>query len=215
MPSCNQGWILEIGSTPRWKHCGCRRYSTPPNFKVAQMFVSSPAPTCPHCGRPSKRSRLPIEIAAGLGLGVLCIVALAWQSGWGDEAARRSAAPVDNPETAIARPDRQLTQSLDAFIGYNRTLYLFRVENRDAFPWTHCQVTLNSHGIAGYDLDVESIKPGLTDAPLLHSAEFVDAEGKSFDPTTNQVTTVALDCETPEGHRYYRGKFGPRDSVGR
>jgi hypothetical protein len=176
------------------------------------MFVSSPAPTCPHCGRPSERSRLPIEIAAGLGLGVLCIVALAWHSGWDDEGARGGAAPVGNPETAIARSDRRLTQSLDAFIGYNGTLHLFRVENRDAFPWTHCLVSVNSHGFSGYDLDVESIKPGLTDAALLRSGEFVDAEGKNFDPTTNQVATLELDCETPDGHRYYRGKFGARDS---
>lgn len=179
------------------------------------MYASSSAPACPHCGRPRKRSRLPIEITAGLGLGVLCIAALTWQSGQGNDAARDGVAPVAQPETTIARPQRQLTQSLDAFIGYNRTLHLFRVENRDAFPWTHCELTLNSHGILGYDLEVESINPGLTDAALLRSAEFVDAEGKKFDPTTNQVATLVLDCETPDGHRYYRGKFGPRESVGR
>jgi len=179
------------------------------------MYGSSPAPTCPHCGRPSKRSRLPIEITVGLGLAVLCIAALAWQSGWDGEAARSGAEPVAYPETAIARPSRQLTQSLDAFIGYNRTLDLFRVENRDAFSWTHCQLTLNSHGISGYDLEVESITPSLTDAALVQSAEFVDAEGKKFDATTTQVATLDLDCETPGGHRYYRGKFAPRDSAGR
>jgi hypothetical protein len=157
---------------------------------------------------------VPIEFAAGLGLGVLCIVALAWQSGWDDEAASGSA-PLTDPQTAIARPQRQLTQSLDAFIGYNRTLHLFRVENRDAFPWTHCELSLNSHGISGYDLEFESIKPGLTEAALLQSAEFVDAGGQKFDPTTDQVTTLVLDCGTPDGHRYYRGRFGPRDSVGR
>src|SRR5215469_12609158 len=135
------------------------------------MYVSSSAPTCSRCSRPRKRSRVPIGIAAGLSFGVLCIVALAWQSGWDDEAARGSAAPVTDPQTAIARPQRQLTQSLDAFIGYNRPLHLFRVENRDAFPWTHCELSLNSHGISGYDLEIESIKPGLTDAALLQSAE--------------------------------------------
>jgi hypothetical protein len=179
------------------------------------MYISSSAPTCPHCGRPSKRSRLPIEIAAGLGLGILCIAALAWQSGWDDKVARSGAESAAHPETAIARPSRQLTQSLDAFIGYNRTLYLFRVENRDAFPWTHCALSLNSHGISGHDLEVESIKPGLTEAALLPSAAFVDAGGKKFDATTTQVATLDLDCETPDGPRYYRGKFGPRDSSGR
>jgi hypothetical protein len=179
------------------------------------MYISSSAPACPHCGRPGKKSRPPIEIAVGLGIAVLCIAGLAWQSSWDNEAARGEVAPVANPETAIARPYRQLTQSLDAFVGYNRTLYLFRVENRDAFAWTHCLLSLNSHGISGYELEVESIKPGLTEAALLQIAEFVDTEGQKFDPTTNQVATLDLDCETPGGHRYYRGKFGSRDAAGR
>jgi hypothetical protein len=179
------------------------------------MYVSSSAPACPHCGRPSKKSRLPIEIVAGLGLAVLCIAAVAWHSRWDDEAARSSVTPLSPPETVIARPYRQLTQSLDAFIGYNRTLYLFRVENRDAFAWTHCQLSLNSHGISGYDLEIASIKPGLTEAALLQSTEFVDAEGKNFDPYTDRIATLDLDCETPDGHRYYRGRFGPKNSAGR
>ena len=179
------------------------------------MYVSSSAPACPHCGRPSKNSRLPIEIAAGLGLAVLCIAAVAWHSRWDDEAARGSVTPRAPPETVIARPYRQLTQSLDAFIGYNRTLYLFRVENRDAFPWTHCYLSLNSHGISGYDLEIASIKPGLTEAALLQSTEFVDAEGKNFDPYTDRIATLDLDCETPDGHRYYGGRFGPKNSAGR
>jgi hypothetical protein len=179
------------------------------------MYISSSAPACPHCGRPGKKSRLPLEIAVGLGIGVLCIAALAWQSGWDDEAARGKVAPVAHPETAIARPYRQLAQGLDAFIGYNRTLYLFRVENRDGFAWSHCLLSLNSHGISGYQLEVESIKPGLTDALLLQSAEFVDTEGQKFDPTAYPVANLDLDCETPDGHRYYRGTFGPRDAAGR
>jgi hypothetical protein len=175
------------------------------------MYVSSSAPACPHCGRPRKKSRLPIEIAAGLGLAVLCIAALAWHSRWDDEAAGSSVTPVAPPETVIARPYRELTHSLDAFIGYNRTLYLFRVENRDAFPWTQCQLSLNSHGISGYDLEIASIKPGLTEAALLQSTEFVDAEGKNFDPYSDRIATLDLDCETPDGHRYYRGRFGPKN----
>lgn len=179
------------------------------------MDVSSSAPVRPHCGRPSKKSRLSIEIAAGLGLAVLCIAALASHSHWADEATRSSATSLAAPETVIARPYRELTQSLDAFIGYNRTLYLFRVENRDAFPWTHCLLSLNSHGISGYDLEIASIKPGLTEAALLQSTEFLDAEGKNFDPYTDRIATLDLDCETPNGHRYYRGGFGPKNSAGR
>lgn len=179
------------------------------------MDVSSSAPACPHCGRPSKKSRVSIEIAAGLGLAVLCVAAVAWHSDWADEAARSSVTSLAPPETVIARPYRELTQSLDAFIGYNRTLYLFRVENRDAFPWTHCLLSLNSHGISGYDLEIASIKPGLTEAALLQSTEFLDAEGKNFDPYTDRIATLDLDCETPGGHRYYRGGFGPKNSAGR
>ena len=179
------------------------------------MDVSSSAPACPHCGRPSKKSRVSIEIAAGLGLAVLCVAAVAWHSDWADEAARSSVTSLAPPETVIARPYRELTRSLDAFIGYNGRLYLFRVENRDAFQWTHCYLSLNSHGISGYDLEIASIKPGLTEAALLQSTEFVDAEGKNFDPYTDRIATLDLDCETPDGHRYYGGRFGPKNSAGR
>jgi hypothetical protein len=114
--------------------------------------------------------------------------------------------------TIVARP-YQLERSLTAFVGYNRTLHLFRVENRDTFPWTDCQFSLNSHGISGYELQVGSIKPGLTNAALLQSAEFVDPDGKRFDPATDRVATLALDCETTRGHLSYRGKFGPESSA--
>ena len=171
--------------------------------------VSSSARACPHCGRPSKKARLPIELMGGLGFAVFCIVALLWHSTWQDDTASASV----TPETVIARPYRHLEQSLNASIGYNRTLYLFRVENRDAFPWTHCLVSLNSRGISGYELQVISINPGLTDAALLQSSEFVDADGRRFDPSTDTVATLDLDCESPHGHLYYGAKFGTQDSA--
>src|SRR5215469_147494 len=133
--------------------------------------VSSGAPSCPHCGRPRKKSNLPIEIVAGVSIAFICVVALAWHSGSADDNASDAVASNTPPETAIARP-YQLERSLSAFIGYNRTLDTFRVENRDTFPWTSCQFSLNSRGISGYELQVESIKPGLTEAALLRSAEF-------------------------------------------
>jgi len=169
--------------------------------------VSSSAPSCPHCGRPRKKSHLLIEVAGGLSIAFLCVVALTWHSGPGDDAATGTVAASTSPETAIARP-YQLERSLSAFIGYNRTLHIFRVENRDTFPWTSCQFSLNSHGISGYELQVESIEPGLTEAALLHSAEFADPDGKRFDPSTDEVATLDLDCETTDGRLYYRGKFG-------
>ncbi len=177
--------------------------------------VSSSARACPHCGRPSNEARLPFELVGGLGFAVICIVALSWHSTWQDDTASASATPPAPPQTIIARPYRQLDQSLNALISYNRTLNLFRVENRDAFPWTNCQVSLNSHGISGYELEVQSVKPGLTDAALLQSSEFMDADGKKFDPSDNRVATLDLDCESPHGHLYYGGKFGTQDSTSR
>ena len=89
------------------------------------------------------------------------------------------------------------------------------MENRDTFPWANCQFSLNSHGISAYELQVESIKPGLTEAALLQSAAFVDPDGKKFDPSTDKVATLDLDCETTHGHLYYKGKFGLESSANR
>jgi hypothetical protein len=175
--------------------------------------VSSAARACPHCGRPGKRSVLSIELAAALGVGVACLVALSWHSSWQGETDRGSVVPPAPAETIIARPYRQLEQSLTAVVSYNRRLNLFRVENRDGFPWTDCQISLNSHGISGYELTLTSINPGLTDAALLQSAEFVDADGRKFDPTTASVATLDLDCESPHGHLYYGGRFAPPDAA--
>ena len=174
--------------------------------------VSSLASACPHCGRPRQKSHSPIKIAGGLSLIVISVVALAWHSNWQEDTASAGVAPAAPPGTIIARPYRHFERSLAAFIGYNRTLHLFRVENRDAFPWANCQVSLNSHGIsAGYDLGVKSIKPGLTEAALLQSADFVDPDGGRFDPSDNSVATLDLDCETPHGRLNYAGKFGTHD----
>jgi hypothetical protein len=169
--------------------------------------VSSSAPACPHCGRPRKKSGLAIEIAGGLCLAGICLVIWALNSVSHDEAARESVAPTVPRETIVARPYRQLDSGLTAFVGYNHTLHVIRIENRDTFPWTDCLLSLNSHGLSGYELAVETIKPGLTDAALLQSAGFSDPEGKRFDTSTAQVSTLDLDCETPQGRRVYGGKF--------
>jgi uncharacterized protein (UPF0212 family) len=169
--------------------------------------VSSSAPACPHCGRPRKKSGLTIEIVGGLSLAAICVVIRALNSVSHDEATRDSVAPTGPRETLVARPYRQLDSGLTAFVGYNRTLHVFRIENRDTFPWTDCQLSLNSHGLSGYELAVETIKPGLTDAALLQSAGFSDPDGNRFDTSTDQVATLDLDCETPLGRRLYWGKF--------
>jgi len=155
-----------------------------------------------------------MEIAGGVAFAAIAVSILLWWSGSRHDAPTESAAPKTPQETVIARPYRQLEQSLNAVIGYNRTLYLFRIENRDTFPWTNCRLSLNSRGLSGYNLEVDAIKPGLTDASLLRSDEFADSDGKRFDPSTDQVATLDLDCETPRGHLYYGGKFGQEASTG-
>ena len=176
--------------------------------------VSSSAPSCPHCGRSCEKSHLSIEIVGGLTIAFICMVALAWHSGSGDDEVSAAVPSSTPPETVVARP-YQLEQSLSALIGYNRKLHIFRVENRDTFPWANCQLSLNSHGISGYDLQVESIKPGLTDAALIQSTEFSDSDGNKFDPSTDRVATLDLDCETTHGHLYYKSRFGLGSSAGR
>ena len=174
--------------------------------------VSSLATSCPHCGRPHKKAHFPIDIVGGLIIALIGVVAFAGYSGSGDDEASDTVTSSSPPETAFARP-YQLERSLSAFIGYNRTLDTFRVENRDTFPWTSCLFSLNSHAISGYELQVESIKPGLTQAAMLRSAEFADPDGRKFDPSTDKVATLDLDCETAHGHLYYRGKFGLASSL--
>lgn len=175
--------------------------------------VSSSARACPHCGRPRKKAHLPIELVGVLGVAVICFVALSWRTRLQDDTTSASAAPLVPPQTSIARQYRHIERSLNALISYNRVLNLLRVENRDAFTWTNCQVSLNSRGISGYELELISVKPGLTDAALLQSSEFIDADGKQFDPATNSVATLDLDCESPYGHLYYGGRFGTVDSA--
>jgi zinc ribbon protein len=175
--------------------------------------ISRSARACPHCGRPGRKAHLPIELAGGLGLAVICILAFSWHFAWQDDTATAGVTPPAPPQTVIARPYRHLEQSLTALVSYNRTLKLLRVESQDGFPWTDCQLSLNSHRISGYDLGVKSIEPGLTDAALLRSAEFVDPDGKTFDPSTSSVATLDLDCASPHGRLYYGGKFGAADSA--
>jgi hypothetical protein len=149
---------------------------------------------------------LPFEIAAGA-VAIVGVVALALWSGTHDETPRNNAPPKAR-ETVIAHPYRMPERSLTASIGYNRSLQVFRVENRDSFPWTSCLLSLNSHGVSSPKLEVDTIKAGLTEAVLIQSTEFVDDDGQKFDPTASDVARLDLDCETPRGHRSYGGEFG-------
>ena len=85
------------------------------------------------------------------------------------------------------------------------------MQNGDSFAWSNCELSINAHGMSsGYTRQVGTIPPGITAAALLASAEFVDGEGHSFDPATQQVATLDVACETPQGHRSYTGKFEPQ-----
>ena len=168
--------------------------------------VSSTALACPHCGRPNRRSSSPVELSGVLIIAVVCAGALLWrlssQSPPPPERAR-----VLAPETVIGQPSRA-GNGLAATVGYNHKLSVLRVQNGDPFAWSECQLSINAQGIsAGYTRDVETIRPGITEAALLESAEFVDGDGRQFDPAAQQVATLDIACDTPRGRRSYGAKF--------
>ena len=177
--------------------------------------VSASAPSCPHCGRPNKRSSWSIGTLSAFIVIAIGAFLLARWFGSRNSAREDSAAARTPPETVVAQPYRELQSSLTATIGYNRTLNVIRIENGDTFPWTDCQLSLNSHGIAGYELRVAAVKPGLTEAALLQTTEFSEPAGKRFDPGTERVATLDLDCETTRGRLYYGGRFPAADPTGR
>lgn len=156
-----------------------------------------------------------LEIFAYLVLAIAAGGVLAWYSAARDSGTVQVSGPVVR-ETVVAEPYRQLAGGLTANVGYNRRLLLFRIENRDSFAWSRCQLSLNGEGISsGYVRQVDVIRPGLTEAAMLPSAEFTDGTGRKFDPARSGVVTLDLDCETPDGHRYYYGKFPTGDSASR
>lgn len=118
------------------------------------------------------------------------------------EAAGASAA-----ETAIGEPSRD-SEGLNASVGYNRRLALFRIENRDAFEWRRCQLSLNAHGMsAGYTHDIDAIGAGIAQAALIGGADFEREAGLHFDPAREAVATLEVTCDTPQGARSYGARF--------
>lgn len=173
------------------------------------LDVSSAALACPHCGRPNRRSSSALGLSGIVVAAAACAAALVWglssRSGAPDEPVR--AIP---PQTTIAQPTRG-DSGLAATVGYNHRLRVLRVQNGDSFAWSNCELSINAQGISsGYTRAVETIRPGITAAALLASTEFVDGEGRRFDPATQQVATLDLACETPQGHRSYAGRFEPQ-----
>jgi hypothetical protein len=175
--------------------------------------VSSGAVACPHCGRPNRQAATPVELSGILIIAALCAGVLVWRLSLRYEAPRESAAAIP-PETVIASPSRD-PEGLRALVGYNRRLSLLRVENLDAFAWSHCQLSLNARGVSsGYTHDVESIRPGITEAALIESAEFLGDSGRRFDPATEPVASLEIACDTPQGTQSYAGRFEPPKSAG-
>jgi hypothetical protein len=117
-------------------------------------------------------------------------------------------APHSPPNPNPTQPAQRADRGLSAEIGYNATLLLFRVENRDTFDWSDCQFNLNAKGTdPGFTQKVASVKPGLTEAAQLRVGDFTDAAGAKFDATAHKVTTLDFGCDTPQGRLYYGGQF--------
>ncbi|MGP8033581.1 MAG: hypothetical protein ACLPQ6_05485 [Steroidobacteraceae bacterium] len=175
--------------------------------------VSSSAPSCPHCGRPSRKPSSRIELSGILVIAAVCAGALIWRL------SSRSTPPVESapasvPGTSIAQPSREI-EGLSATIGYNRKLALLRVENRDTFTWSHCQLSLNAHGISsGYTHELDSIAPGIAQAALVGAADLTADDGRRFDPANEPVATLEVACDTPTGPRSYGGSFTPQSPAG-
>jgi hypothetical protein len=175
--------------------------------------VSSSARACPHCGRPNRRAGSPLEFSGVLIIAIVGAAVLLWRLSSHSEPPVEAAKAV-TPETAFAEPTRR-GPGLSAVIGYNRKLLMFRVENRDDFAWSGCQFSLNAQGVSsGYTLDVEAVRPGLTEAAHLPGSDFTDDGGRKFDPATQAVATLDIACETPHGRLTYAGKFAPPNAVG-
>ncbi|HLY53191.1 MAG TPA: zinc-ribbon domain-containing protein [Steroidobacteraceae bacterium] len=170
--------------------------------------VSTSAASCPSCGRPLRRAAPSVEISWILIIASVCAGVLVWRLSSRSETPSAHAEAAA-PGTAIARPTRE-PEGLTASVGYNRKLAILRVENRDAFTWNNCLLSLNAHGIsAGYTREVASIRPGITEAALLESAEFSGERGRRFDPSADVPATLDMTCGTPHGPQSYAGSFEP------
>jgi hypothetical protein len=145
-------------------------------------------------------ARIRLALLGSLGVTLCCLSACS---------APKDAAPLDGAAPS-AGSSHSADQGLTARIGYNHTLDVFRVENRDSFAWSNCQFNLNAHGFAtGYTLEVDVIRPGLTEAALLHAADFTDSKARRFDPATEKVATLDFGCDSPQGRLYYGGQYRP------
>ena len=170
--------------------------------------VSSAASACPHCGRPTATRSSAIGLAGIVAIAAVCAGAMIWRLSSKYEAPGGPARALP-PATTIAQPGPG-GSGLAATVGYNRKLFLLRVQNGDSFAWSNCELSIDAHGISsGYTRPVGTIRPGITEAALLASAEFVDGEGHGFDPATQLVATLDVACDTPQGRRSYQGTFEP------
>jgi hypothetical protein len=171
--------------------------------------VSSSAVSCPHCGRPRRRRAPGVELSGILVIAAVCAGVLIWRLSSRSPPPAETA-PASAAETVVARPSRA-SEGLNAGLGYNRRLNLIRLENRDTFAWSHCQLSINAHGISsGYTHELESVAPGIAQAALLPVAEFAGVGGRTLDPSTEPVATLDIVCQTPSGPLSYGGSFTPQ-----
>ena len=138
---------------------------------------------CPTCDilNPGKRDFLAVGVTLIVVLGVV-------YAGW------RTVAWITTPS--------EDTPSLTAEVRFSDSQ--IQIENNDTYAWTFCTVTLNS-GIRGsWSQELGRIPAGETVAGGLMA--FTRGRGERFNPVTHAVQDVLIDCDTPEGRRYYSGR---------
>ena len=140
---------------------------------------------------PALRSALPVLLAAVLGLLSGCS---------GRHGTTPAAAPPASSASRPSQPAHPANPELTAEIGFSHAQSVFRIENRDTFPWSNCQFILNAHGpTSRYGLAMASVQPGVKETVELRAGDFTAAAGKKFDPAVDRVATLDFDCDTPQG----------------
>jgi|SRR5450631_178349 hypothetical protein len=80
------------------------------------------------------------------------------------------------------------------------------IENADTGDWSHCSLDINFQGNAGYSYKYLDVASQATGAVSLN--DFARGDGERFDPATQKVQSLYLDCDTTAGRRNWAGQFG-------
>ena len=156
-----------------------------------RTFQSVANPVCTECGatRPVRKSE-PWTFQGVLFLTVFVgIIAGIGYGGW------RMVAWITAP--------REAPTSLSAEVRFSGSQ--IQIENNDTYAWTLCKVTLNSGIVRGsWSQEMGQIPAGETVSGGLMA--FTRGRGERFNPLTHAVEDVLIDCDTPEGRRYWTGR---------